>query len=295
MYLPGSIRKELNQLYDNKTRRSELGDFAILLLVLGVFRDALDLWRSSRAGIGLHLNTTHDFHAPSPVSVSMPITSPVIQKAMEYLQILCPEREEISTRSSLKSAIFHHYHTIGVVLGIPLGELVCFLGYRVTSADISHCRDRLRAWVQNHDRDARQVVLHAGRLFARIRHSTMHGYWEGRAIFIACLSLWIYGEYSQHYSRAQHATNGDLVESNPAATIRLDQYIEREAEQSWLQNGEGMRPCMAGVGGVLGTDGVSRLVQESSCVLSASSIWPISAVLGNALRIYHKLRSGTRL
>jgi len=228
-----------------------------------------------------------------PESESMPETFPGTRRAMEYLQILCPENEEVPRLSSLKSAILHHYHTIGILLGIPLGELFCYCGYRVTSADISHCQNRLRVWVQQRGREARQVAFHAGRVFAYIRHSNMYGYYEGRAMMVACLSLWIYGEMAGLHPTPNSETTIDRIGHILTSTIRLDQHLSRQVEQSWVQNGAVMRPYLAGVGNILGADGVSRLVQEGSRVLCASCTWPLCDAMGKALRIFHKLRSGT--
>lgn len=284
MFLPGNIRKELSYLYKARIRRPGLSDYAILLLVLGVFRNALDLSRTSQDPLALQVNAIHaaeQGHTPKPES--MPKISPTIHKAMEYLQILCPEDETSSRRTNLKTATLHHYHTIGIVLGIPLGELFCYLGYRVTSLDVARCQQRLKAWIQLNDQDARQVAFHAGRLFGHLRNSNMHGYWEGRAMFTACLSLWVYSE-----NTGPELTNEE-ISSKP--TIRLDQPLSGEIKQSWFQAGQEMRPALAGVGSISGPAGVTRLVQEGSRVLNMSSIWPICQVQGEALCIFHKLRS----
>merc|ERR1712072_1389576 len=130
-----------------------------------------------------------------------------------------------------------------------------------------HCRQRLKTWFSRYERDARQVALHAGQLFASIRQSRMHGYYEGRAMLIACLSLWAFGD---------NAGSNILGEGvNMAPTYRLDHPSGPVIDESWLQDGVGMRPCLAGVGNIIGVDGVSRLIHEGSRVLCSSSVWPI--------------------
>ncbi|RFU35776.1 hypothetical protein B7463_g563, partial [Scytalidium lignicola] len=295
IYLPLSIRQELKHLYRTKTRRHGLGDFAILLVVLGVFRSALELRNSIQEGFYFQSDVIHETPRHGSETESEPDIITGNRKAMEYLQILCPENEEVLRLSSLKSAVLHHYHTIGIVLGIPLGELFCYGGYRVTSLDISHCRNRLRVWVQQRGREARQVTLHASRVFADIRHSNMHGYYEGRAMLVACMSLWIYGEIAGlHPSLSSQGVDngsGHITTS----TVRLDQHLSREVEQSWVEDGARMRPYLAGVGSILGSDGVCRFIQEGSRVLYASNRWPLCGVMGNALQIFHRHQSGLDL
>ena len=232
----------------------------------------------------MYLSGVQDPQQHNSGSVSISNTIPVAQKALEYLQILCSENEESSRLSPLKSTTKHHYHAIGIVLSVPLCELFCYLGYRVTSVDIARCRHTLRSWFQQHDREARQMALHAGKLFACIRQSNLHGYYEGRAMLIACLSLWIYSDNVRSPS--------DLPsERTIIPTIRLDQHLGKQIEETWLQDGTCMRAYLTGVGNIMKPDGVSRLIQEASRVLCASSIWPISDAQGKALQIFHKLRT----
>ena len=75
--------------------------------------------------------------------------------------------------------------------------------------------------------------------------------------------------------------------------MRLDKLSSGDADECWLKDGETLRPYLAGVGSILGAEGVARVVQEGSRVLCAPSPWPLSNVLGKCLRIYHQVRAGT--
>ena len=250
----------------------------------------MELQRAFREGFSLLPDIIQDTRS-NTASDAMSETFLATHKAMEYLRILCSKQEEVPRVSSLKSAILHHYHTIGVLLSIPLGELFCYCGYRVTSTDVSRCEMRLRAWIQQRGREARRVAFHASRLFGYIRHSNMYGYYEGRAMLIACQALWIYASISGSVSviNSENTTNGLDV---PTSTIRLDQPLTRQTEESWLKDGNTMRPYLAGVGSIIGVDGVSRLIQEGSRIMCSCSTWPLSDVLGKCLRIYHQIRVG---
>jgi hypothetical protein len=283
----------LNNLYKTSVRQQELGDFAVLLLAVGVFRNAMEIQRAFHEGFSLLPNAIQDTAQLDMESESMSETFPATHKAMEYLRILCPENKEVARVSSLKSAILHHYHAIGILLSIPLGELFCYCGYRVTSTDIAHCETRLKAWFQQHGREARRMAFHASRLFAYIRHSNMHGYYEGRAMLIACQALWVYAATAGSILPVDGKDSTEDQSGHISTSlIRLDQPLTNQAEESWLQNGDEMRPYLAGVGSIVGAEGVSRLVQEGSRVMCASSTWPLSNVLGKCLRIYHQLRTG---
>ncbi|KAK4945803.1 hypothetical protein LTR10_015151 [Elasticomyces elasticus] len=282
--LPGNIRKELHQLYKTRTCRQTLDTYGTLMLVMGIFRNTMGVWRSSRSGLGAHLAAMEDPSQYPGESAFSQYPMAVAQRSFEFLQILCPRIEAIPHGGSLKSVLAHHCHAVGIAIRLPLSELFCYIGYRVTSIDIMHCRQRLKTWFSRYGRDARQVALHAGQLFASIRQSRMHGYYEGRAMLIACLSLWAFGE---------NAGSNILGEGvNIAPTYRLDHPSGPEIDESWLQDGAGMRPCLAGVGNIIGVDGVSRLIHEGSRVLYSSSVWPISDVQGNALQVFHNLRRG---
>src|ERR1700677_1089922 len=225
IYQPLSIRQELQNLYKTRSHRHGLSDVATHLLVMGVFRSAIQHRRSLQEGFDSQPSSTENNPRHNPGSDPLPETFPGTRKAMDYLQVLCWENEEMPRLSSLRSAIQHHYHTIGILLGIPLGELFCYSGYRVTSADISRCQNRLRNWVQQRGREARQVAFHAGRLFGYIRHSNMRGYYECRAMMVACQSLWIYGEMAGLDPSLNSETAIDPNGQVSTSIIRLDQYL----------------------------------------------------------------------
>lgn len=302
-YQPLNIRQELSYLYRTGTRRQGLGDFAVLLLVMGVFRSALRMRQGLHESYYQQPSHGHTASDGSPLSglsksTPRPKLSSGNAKAMEYLQILCSDDQETPRLSSLKSSILHHYHTIGIILGISLGELFCYCGYRVTSEEMVRCRNRLQTWIRQDGVEARQVALHAGRLFGYIRQSNMRGYYEGRAFMIACQSLWIYGELActdptvlGPMSNADGTGTGTGPDHANPPTVRLDQCLNRESEQSWLLHGMTIRPYLAGVGCILDVDGVARLIQEGSRVLCGTRTWGFCHVMGKALRVWQLFRT----
>lgn len=221
----------------------------------------------------------------------IPDTFSTTRKAMEYLQILCSDHDELPRVSSLKSAVIHHYHAIGLLLRIPLGELFCYCGYRVTSTDIAHCETRLISWMRKRGEEARQMVSHAGRLFAHIRRSNLHYHYEGRMMFIACQALWIYTAISEA-ARSSLGDQSTQATETPTRSIRLDQSLDTEAGETWLRDGGEMRPFLAGVGRLHGGAGVARLIREGVRVMCAPSAWPLNNVQGKCLLTYHQVRSG---
>ncbi|KAJ9603153.1 hypothetical protein H2200_012448 [Cladophialophora chaetospira] len=289
LYQPLGIKAELAYLYKFKRRREGLGDFSIFLLLMGVFRSALQIRRGFQQGLYHYLSATDDT-TPHDGSNSERTPRPVpdLSKVMKYLQILCPS-DEMPNHSTLKSAIVQHYHTMGILMALDLGELFCYCGFRVSRKEVLQCRHRLRKWVLQRDTEARRVVLHAGRLFGYIRQSKLRGYFEGRAFIIACQALWIYGEMADYETitnnEGRQVRNGE----SEVQTVRLDQW--EEDGQSWILNGAHLRPYLAGVGCILGKDGVNRLIQEGSRVLLATHTWGFFPTMGKALRIWHRLRA----
>lgn len=285
-YQPLSIGKELAYLYKTGSRRQGLGDFAILLMLMGIFRSASRLQYTIQDDFYLH-TTNDETISTSAESTMLPTSLSVYHKAMRYLQILHPHDDD--TQNPLKETIQHHYHTIGIILGLSLGELFCYCGFRVTREEVSHCRDRLMSWMQHSGSDARQVAAHAGRLFGFIRQSRMHGYYEGRALLIACQSLWIFGELTFHLQK-----KGMLPEEQNSAVptaIRLDQPLDQEELTSWVAGHYSARPFLAGVGCILGAEGVSRLIREGCRVLGDCGAWGFGPVMGRALALWHKYQT----
>lgn len=283
------IRWELLYLYRNRALRQEMGELSILLLTMGVFMDAVQF--QGRADLSASADSTPDGRYPHKAQGFLP---PAPQWATECLQILCPDSCTIGKGPSLKLVIYHHYHIICILLNLPFGELFCYGGWRVTSADISKCRNRLRLWVTECGEDARRVALHAGRLFGHIRSSDLNGYYESTTMLIACFTLCIYGEFGALGPDAvqDHAItqlgNGDL-----GSVFRLDRAVAAGEVQQWLRAGSSMRPYLAGVGSIMGRDGAARIVDEGARIMCSSTAWRISGLLGESLRIYHELGSRT--
>lgn len=276
------IRWELSYLYKNKAVRQEMGELSILLLTIGVFMDAIQF--RSRADLSTSMDSTLDGQYPHKRPGSMPSTP---QWATECLQILSPDNCTIGTGPSLKAVIYHHYHVICILLNLPFGELFCYGGWRVTSAAILKCRNRLRLWVTECGEDSRRVALHAGRLFGHFRSSDMNGYYESTAMLIACFALCIYGEFGAGQDHAiTQLGNDDL-----GSVFRLNRAFAADEVQQWLQAGSSMRPYLAGVGSILGRDGVARLVNEGAQIMCSSTAWGHNKLLGESLRIYHELGS----
>lgn len=252
---------------------------------MGIFRSALLIRRSFQENIHLQSSTTTDSPSSTAGSTSAAGAFPSISKAMRYLQILCPEEDQTPQHSPLKSTIIQHYHAIGILLGLSLGELFCWCGFRVSSEEVTRCRHRLRVWIQRHGSQAREVVRHAGLLFGCIRRSDMRAYHEGRAFMIACQTLWVYGELFEPPS----------AEQTSSPTVRLDQRLSSQDEQSWITDGARIRPYLAGVGCMLGAAGVNRLIQEGSRVLCKTRTWGFSNVMGKALKLWHQFQSESNL
>jgi hypothetical protein len=212
---------------------------------------------------------------------------------MKYLQILCPV-EEVSRHTSLKSVMVQHYHVVVILMALDLGELFCYCGFRVTSEEITRCESRLRRWVHEQGAQARQVVLHAGRLFGFTRLSNRRGYFEARAFMIACQTLWIYGEMARPGLTSIGGVPQGQGGESEVTVVRLDQYDQND--QAWIVDGATMRPYLAGVGCILDKDGVTRLIQEGTRVLRDTRTWGFAPVMAKALKVWHQLRSnGTSL
>ncbi|PYH50082.1 uncharacterized protein BP01DRAFT_362086 [Aspergillus saccharolyticus JOP 1030-1] len=285
------MRDELEYLYKNLEPRRGLDDFAILLLMMAVFRQTVHYSRDCNSDQGsIYHSLTSPRQALNYASERTSETFP----GVKYLQALCPERSDAQRSSYLRSVVIHHYHCMRILLLVPLRELFCYCGYRVTSVDIVYSKRRLRSWISQNDTEARLVALHASRLFGYIRNSNMYGYYEGRALMIACLALWIYSENSvQDSNNNNHLDISGQKKQTPGIPIRLDGQLDEDIKEDWLQGRPNMRPYLTGVGSLLDTKGTSRLVNEGARILCTSTIWPMCETCGKSLKLFYRLRCGT--
>lgn len=82
------------------------------------------------------------------------------------------------------------------------------------------------------------------------------------------------------------------IEERFEKSFRLDRPLHEHLERTWECDGAEMRPYLAGVRSILGAKGVSRVIDERVRILRASNFWPVCNVMGRALTIFHKNRSG---
>lgn len=158
---------------------------------MGVFRDAIQARENKPLTLALPAATIQDNLFQAPASGRDPAAGQLAdtRATITFLKILLPGHEDSSTSLCLKSVIQHHFHSIGLLLRMPLRELFCYCGYRVTDVDIQNCKNRVRLWIHQRGPKACQMAYHAGQLFGQTRNSGSYSYYEGRAMMIACLAL----------------------------------------------------------------------------------------------------------
>lgn len=270
-YQPRDLRCEKEYVYRFKTRRDGLGDFATLVLLLAVFGD-----------VRLMQN-----RPPSAFSTtsSLELRSGWVETALEYLDIICPDEQSPPTDPSLKPALMHHKHLIGLLMHISLRDVFCFSGWRVTLEDALKGRQRLKLWFVHNRNEARRAVLHAGRLFALLRTASAGGHYEPRGMLIACLMLWANAEL----------VNDDANEygaCEKVVPIRLDRSLDKTAVQDWLDGHAAQaRPYLAGVGAISGNTAAGQIVREGARIMESWKAWPIGHVMGVVMKIYHSMLS----
>ena len=290
-----------------------MGHFACLLLTMGVYRQSVQLQHNESFGLGgdnppntfTEASFSPAYAAGSTLSGSRGATNRLYR--LYHQQAVANLHGNSSP--ALGSALTDHYHITNVLLRVPSRDLFGYCGYRVNKSDMTDCSRRLRSWVKQRGPEAREAVFHASCLFSRIRDSGMLGYYEGRSLMIACIVLWVYSDATGRQGREkeeedmgsdtvitrrcqdrdQRFTEKEQVTVRPC---RLDLIPDGVVDDIWIRGGAGLDPYLPGVGNIMGSDGVSRLIRETSRLLRTNACWPMYEVSGRALVIFHALRSG---
>ncbi|KAE9571786.1 hypothetical protein CGMCC3_g12112 [Colletotrichum fructicola] len=253
-----SLRHELDILYQQKETPVGITNLNLLLLTLGVYRDA-----------------------------------PNQQAAIQHLDILRPAQGIGSPSDTFKSLINQHYHALSLLSHFPLRQLNSFSGWRISPTVRQTVDRKLSIWLEENEGKARIVVYHATKLLSWLRDHPTNSHHEPMALLTGTLALWMFTALGKH--NKPDSSSRSLLQSSPASdetprfvTLRLDKEIQEQMLVKWTSGDRGMRPYMGGVGSLIEQGASRRLVQESQRIFSSQTGWSLSIAIGMVVRAQYK-------
>ncbi|KAF3800930.1 hypothetical protein GCG54_00010204 [Colletotrichum gloeosporioides] len=253
-----SLRHELDILYQQKETPVGITNLNLLLLTLGIYRDA-----------------------------------PNQQAAIQRLDILRSAEGIGSPTDTFKSLINQHYHALSLLSHFPLRQLNSFSGWRISPTIRQTVDRKLSIWLEENEAKARIVVYHAAKLLSWLRDHPTNSHHEPMALLTGTLALWMFTALGKH--NKADSSSRSLLQSSPASdgtpklvTLRLDKEIEEETLVKWTSGDRGMRPYMGGVGSLIEQGASRRLVQESQRIFSLQTGWSLSIAIGMVVRAQYK-------
>ncbi|KAF9873229.1 hypothetical protein CkaCkLH20_09392 [Colletotrichum karsti] len=262
-----TLREEMQSLYRLNPAGQEIGGFSFLLILFGFFRDQLFLKQANDLGLSGVINVdgkmiSHMGHRPNP----------------DLWRLLDPCRRTGAKR--IKLATIQYYHVISIINRVPLRDLYAFAGWRVARSKQLDTIRRLLSWTTEHGDGAREIALHAAKLFHECKSHSSCGYQEPVAMLISSLALWMYNTSLSPYALERR----EGFQNQSVVTIRLDEDIDREEASEWVRTGKQARPFVPGVGDIHMPGGYSKVVTQAIDVLESVKEWKIGQLFSRALR-----------
>ncbi|CAI6091315.1 unnamed protein product [Clonostachys chloroleuca] len=279
--------------YSRKTRQipSNLGGFSSLLLMMALVKESLKSYHMIR-------NLATSGHTSGLAHLADLPTSSIHTETLELLAQICehirsdPLLDSGTPFSALRQVILEHYHAMHVLLRVPIADLFSFIGWQDAPSDNNGGCSRLRLWINTNSYDARQAVVHAGKVFGYFRSSTTNAWYEYLSFVPAYIFLWAFAESGP----IRHADSGPFPMKvlQPLALVgkqgvlpvlRLDRFGSQKDETVWLDTGRGFEVHLCGIGSIYGNLGVEKILGEGIRLLLRLDSWPVTKILGFILRM----------
>jgi hypothetical protein len=179
-----------------------------------------------------------------------------------------------------------HLHEARLILLTPFREIRTLATALAT--DRVHWVDRQETlewqyvlrWMKHDQYKARLAVIHSGNTLWHVRRYLANTFHEPVAVFLATLTLWIYGLCHAEVFPDQSAAG---QEPNTTVTIQLDTPCDDQLVQMFVRKGHRMIGKVTGVGDVCGPYGPEMILKMGCETLAKLSSWGISRRLAAIL------------
>lgn len=326
---PPTLTEALQQLYIEKRLAQDIGEFARILIIHGIFHRTWEVERyyqqpfsrwspTAQKGLSDEINTKSPIWLPSISTFAKWRNS-----ACDCLDILhWSANAAIGAASGIEPSQVMHLHLARVVLLTPHKHIISLAHY-LAGDSISHtsetaARDRqvISRWVNQDQYKARLAMIHAGVMFWHVRRFSVNGFYEPTSVALATLALWAFSAFSARpisgapsnvNGRTGHRGDDDHGQANndgypPKGTdssqdedaydiILLDRPTDDELVQQFVRRGHVMKANMNGVGNLYSERGPERVLVEGRKLLAALNCWGIKE---RWVRIFDRLVTVTR-
>jgi len=173
-------------------------------------------------------------------------------------------QEQIKTIQSDR----HNIHNLLTILRfIPQRTLYAFSRFRTSPAGSAKARNDISEHMHRHMEQARDCLLHAAQLYQSLRQASPLLYHDPFLLLNASIYIWAYTELVEHAPATISNANSP---NKKEKTIRIDQVLDGASRDDWVFHGSGRQAHITGVG-ILGDDrSTTRLLKETSRILSAN-------------------------
>ncbi|KAI8663843.1 Fungal-trans domain-containing protein [Fusarium keratoplasticum] len=155
---------------------------------------------------------------------------------------------------------------IHLLRDVPMRSILAFAGWQVDDGQVEAAKLELTGWAFQHERVARQCLLHAITVFNILRTKSTFAAYDALSLLTATLYIWMYDQLIEEEDFESQHTSSRLI-------IRSDRVSDRPALERWVNNGGVARIHIPGVGIFGGRGGRSRLLHELRRILLSRTEW----------------------
>lgn len=296
-----TLEKALWVLYVEKRLLEDIGDFARVLIIHGLYCQTWDIARSlSRPLLRWSPSAkkgnaeSHEVNTGPPWLPQIPLYNNWRNAACDCLDVLHWIANSDIARSGTENPTVLHLHFARVVLLAP-SETIRDMAELLVSEDVRHGnaaekfreqRRQVRAWIMDDQFKARLALVHCGVLFWHVRRYSTDAFNEPIMVFLATLVVWAYGSLCPPQQQVNGSSQAS-TDSRPRddddwssdvqdiSSIRLDRPTDDELVQIFIKRGRSMNATIMGVGGITAPNGPRRMLREGCRILNTLDKWPI--------------------
>lgn len=287
---PYTLEKALRVLYVEKRLLRDMGDFARVLVIHGLYCQTWDVARSLNRPLLRWTPSAEKGNAESheltgpPWLPSIPLYNHWRNATCDCLDVLHWIANSDIAKTGTENTTVLHLHFSRIALLAPY-ELIRNFAELVASENWDghefqeRCHE-VRRWIKDDQYKARLALVHCGVFFWHVRRYSTDAFYEPVKVFLVTLVVWAYGSLCPPQQRTSSHKRPDddqdwSSDLEDISSIRLDRPTDDELVQIFIKRGRSMNATIMGVGNITAPHGPVRMLREGSKLLETLSRWPI--------------------
>ncbi|KAL1845866.1 hypothetical protein Daus18300_014428 [Diaporthe australafricana] len=306
-----TLEKALRVLYVEKRLLKNIGDFARVLLVHGLYCQTWDVGASLNRPLLRWTPSSQKGNAESH-GLSGPAWLPQIPLYNHWRNATCDCLDVLHwiansdiAKAGTENTTVLHLHFARIVLLAPY-EPIRAMAELLVSEDVrdgnaaerfqGHCQ-QVQKWITDDQFKARLALVHCGIFFWHVRRYSTDAFYEPTKVFLVTLVVWAYGSLcppqqpnnNNNNNNSSSSLRGSSGRNRPRgeededwsndlddiSSIRLDRPCDDELVQLFIKRGRSMTATIMGVGSITAANGPLRMLREGRKLLSTLDRWPI--------------------